>query len=143
MGGNIKNSGASHTSPSQRAGKPRGSNSHNTPHSATITVQGGGPCCCHTVAGSAESQVRNAMHQAMTSCAASSRKSRGKMVPSRVSGVTTRLISGMASALATGETSETCWNMASNAGTKPSVTAHCTLPHSCSQRGRPMRPTLT
>ena len=49
----------------------------------------------------------------------------------------------MAIALATGDTSDTCWNRASNSGVRPSVMAHCTLPHCASQCDLDVRPMPT
>src|SRR5436309_4695162 len=55
----------------------------------------------------------------------------------------TKLTSGIASALAIGETSDTCWNSTSSRGARPAVTAHCTLPHCASQWALAVRPVAT
>ena len=41
------------------------------------------------------------------------------------SGVTSRLTTGMATALASGDTSDTCWNSSASAGSRPTVSAAC------------------
>jgi hypothetical protein len=52
----------------------------------------------------------------------------------------TKLTSGIASALASGETSENCWNISSSSGSVPRVTAHCVAPQLATTRRQP-RPT--
>src|SRR3989338_7490067 len=66
--------------------------------------------------------------------------STGTRAPNKVSGTTTRLTTGMAKALASGETMETCWNSASSKGVNPSVTAHWVCAASRSQSARASPP---
>jgi len=80
------------------------------------------------------------MQPAMTAWAPCRMKSNGITAPSKASGVTTRLMTGMAKALASGETMETCWNSASSRGVRPSVTTHCACAASRSQFSRATRP---
>ena len=56
-------------------------------------------------------------------------KSKGSTLPAKASGVTTMLTSGIAMALASGDTSDICWNQTSSSGAKASVIAHWTRPH--------------
>ena len=79
----------------------------------------------------------------MVRCASQSGASSGSAAPSNTSGTTTRLTSGIAMALAIGETSETCWNSPSSSGVRPMAIAHCTLAYSTSQWLRPMRCAVT
>src|SRR5256714_10347077 len=67
----------------------------------------------------------------------------GSTAPASASGVITKLTSGIASALAIGETSDTCWNSTSSRGARPRVTAHCTLAHCASQWGLVVRQVAT
>src|SRR5688572_16104192 len=69
--------------------------------------------------------------------------SKGIAAPISASGATIRLTIGIATALASGETIETCWNIASSGGISASVTATCTFAQPASQRGQAMRPTDT
>src|SRR5947199_8573274 len=46
-------------------------------------------------------------------------------MPDSASGTIASVTAGMATALASAETSENCWNNASVAGTRPIVTTHC------------------
>ena len=49
----------------------------------------------------------------------------GKKLPDIAKGVTTKLISGMANAFASGDISDAWWNINSNNGNMPKVTTHC------------------
>ena len=109
--------------PSTRPGTPRGAASQATPASATATAHSGGACCCHAAAGSAASAFER-HHQrgehrvrGLTSSA-----SIGNTMPTSASGTTANVTTGIASALASGETSETCWKSASVPGTSATVT---------------------
>lgn len=57
----------------------------------------------------------------------------GNAVPISASGVVTKLTTGIASALATADTTETCWNSSKVNGSRPNVTASWT-------RAAPRRP---
>jgi hypothetical protein len=70
-------------------------------------------------------------------------KSSGGNAASSVSGTIIRLTSGMALALAIGETGDTCWNITSNGGIRPRVIAHRTRAQLVSQCILPMRATVT
>ena len=139
-GGSTVSSGRKASTPSQREGKPRGSSSQRPPASASSTAQTGGAACCHIASGRPASQSMKTISQAVKKCASVSNGSSSGRLPSSASGAMTKLTSGIASALASGETSENCWNRASSAGSMPSVTAHCARPHSSSQCTGPSRP---
>ncbi len=49
----------------------------------------------------------------------------GKTAPTSASGVTNRLTTGIATALARLDTTDTCPNSSKVSGTSPTVTAHC------------------
>ena len=70
-----------------------------------------------------------------------SRKSQGNTSDASVNGTTMKVTTGIATALATGETSETCWNSISISGTRPSVIAHCARAAAPRVDPAPMRPT--
>src|SRR5688572_1579624 len=65
------------------------------------------------------------------------------MMPISASGTTIRLTTGIATALASGETMDICWNSASSGGIKARVTASCTRTQLASQCTFPMRPMVT
>lgn len=68
-------------------------------------------------------------------------KGAGSRLPASDKGVTTRLMTGMASALATGETSDTCENSSIVSGTSPTVTTYCVCaPSATAARRRRQRP---
>ena len=78
-----------------------------------------------------------------TACAASATQGPGVTAATSASGVTTRLTTGIATAFASGETTETCWKSSSTSGASPTVIAHCTRPHCASQCRRPTRSAAT
>src|SRR5450759_14870 len=121
--GALRNIGSSNRKPSQRAGKPRGSSIHNTPNMPATMLHGGGACCVQTACGRLFSHSSNTIVQPITLCANHSGASIGSTAPSKASGTTTKLTSGIAKVLAMGETSETCWNSASSMGIRPMVIA--------------------
>src|SRR5258706_4342182 len=134
-----RNSGNIITAPTQRAGKPLGSSIQSAPATAIGTAHPGGACCCHTASGRSLSARSKNMQNAMTRCAAWAIQSSGSTDAASASGTTIRLTSGIAKALATGDTSDTCWNMASRNGTSASVTAHWVCAQTRNQPFLPIR----
>src|SRR5260221_6065183 len=99
--------GSTKTKPKLRVLRPRGSNSQAQPIKESATVHSGGAWLCQTALGVAASHCRARYHQDISSCASNNSQSKGSTAPSKVIGTTTRLIRGMAKALAMGETTET------------------------------------
>jgi hypothetical protein len=83
------------------------------------------------------------MHHAITKCARRSTASNGSSMPASARGATTRLTSGIASAFATGEMSDTCWKSARRSGSSATVTAAWVRVHPASQPGCETRFTIT
>ncbi len=104
---------------------PRGAASQTTPATAATTAQPGGACCCHTAPGNCASHSSGAISVAKTVCAACHSASSGSRIPASASGTTAKVTTGIASALASGEIAETCWNSARVSGTNPMVTSNC------------------
>ena len=136
----MVSSGKKASNPSQRAGNPRGNNSQTPPPSASNTAHVGGAACCQVASGSAASHAIKPINPAVMKFASHNSGSKNGSAPASASGVMTKLTSGIATALASGETSENCWNKASSAGSMPNVIAHCARPHSASQCAAPSRP---
>ncbi len=90
---------------------------------AAACAQAGATGTCHTASGSAASQAS----QAANGCSshAASVHSGGSSVPSSARGVTTSVISGIATRLATKPTSEICWKKSSVSGARPKVATSC------------------
>ena len=137
--GNIR--GSHKNTPSQRHGNPRGNNSHSVPTSASNTAQIDGDGKVHTAKCCAASQLKPSPSAAMIRSAQI--RQNGNATPINAKGVTSQLTTGIAIALASGDTSETCWNSNSKAGASASVTAVCTLTHAESFELSPVRPTVT
>jgi hypothetical protein len=86
---------------------PRGNKQTATPSAAARqAAHSGGAGACQT--GQLDAQLRKTINQSMTPCAKARIGHQGMMAPSKASGVTMKLITGIASALASGETSENC-----------------------------------
>ena len=132
---------ASRTAPSQRAGKPRGNSSQAHPSSRQQHRPGRRRVLLpHRQRQLGQPFDEEPSARPATDAPAAATDRSGRAAASSASGVTTRLTSGMATALASGETSENCWNSASSAGIMPSVIAHCARTHSASQWPAARRP---
>src|SRR5450830_1336162 len=95
-------------SPNHRNGTPRGINIQTIPNRAAGNVHAAGACCCQVLKGHSASHCKPSKQSVMIECASCSGQSIGKKLPNKVSGTTTRLINGIATALATGEMTENC-----------------------------------
>src|SRR5574340_1343642 len=138
---NGSTSGSHNSPPIARSGKPRGSNSHSVPATASNNAPPSGPGCDVTAQGSSPAQISPCPSQAINQ--ADTCHNGGTITPSKASGVTSQLTTGMAMALANGEISDTCWNSNSRAGASASVTAPCTVTQARSLSGCPTRPNVT
>ena len=135
------NSSGSHSRPPIiRSGNPRGNNSQTVPATASSTVHSCGAGWAATAHGSALAQTSPFPNPAISHAAAC--HSGGTITPSSANGVTSQLTSGMAMALASGETSDACWNSKSKAGASASVTAACTVTQPRSLSGSARRPNV-
>ena len=126
--GTCVSSGVHAARPTQRCGQPRGASIHAVPNRASTRIQGDGAGAVHTASAGADNHPSGHASTTIASCARPSTRSAsgdGSTLPASASGVTNRLMTGMATALATGLTSETCPNSSSVSGARPSVTAHC------------------
>ena len=85
----------------------------------------GGAACCQV--GKLDKKTKPCMQIAKTKCAVCKIKSIGMILPKIDNGTTSRLMTGIANALAIGEIIETWPNMAMSKGSKPRVIAHCVL----------------
>ena len=142
-GASIVSNGRKASSPSQRFGNPRGNSAQAPPASASSTAHPGGAACCHTARGSAAIQSTASIMPVVMAWARNNKGSSRGRQPASASGVMRKLTSGIASALASGETSENCWNKASSAGSIPSVMAHWVRIQSRSQCPEASRPPRT
>ena len=109
-----------------RPGMPRGNRQTATPNPATMAAHNGGAGACQT--GQAAHHSRKTISPPRTAWASAAIGHQGITAASSASGVTTKLTRGMASALASGETSENCWKTSSKTGSEASVAAHWTTP---------------
>ena len=100
------NKGSHKNTPSQRSGKPRGNNSHSVPISASTPAHIGGAGRVQTANCCAASQPKASPSAAMIRSAQS--RQNGSTTPTSANGVTSQLTTGIATALANGDTSETC-----------------------------------
>ena len=105
---------------------PRGSRQTATPRPATTAAHSGGAGACQT--GQVAHHSRNTISQPSTACASAAIGHHGMTAASSASGVTMKLTTGIATALASGETSENCWKTSSSTGSEASVAAHWTTP---------------
>ena len=115
-------------SPAQRKGQPRGVSNHSVPAIAKRVSNKPGLGACHTASGSAASHSSPCDSSARVACASCNTQAQsgaGNTTPKSASGVTTALITGMATALASGLISDTCANSNRVSGNKPAVTAIC------------------
>ena len=69
-------------------------------------------------------------------CASSNRNANGTRMPVRVSGTTTSVTTGIATALASGAMSDVCPKSASVSGVSPTVTTHCARADSAAAHDR-------
>src|SRR3569832_2226793 len=128
--GTFTSNGSHVTAPSQRNGQPRGASIHSMPNNASANIGQEGIGADHTAAGIALSHSSACASHSTTQCAMPSSQSHnglGKTLPIKASGVTTKLMSGMANALASGLTSDIWPNNRTVKGTSPSVTAYWVL----------------
>src|SRR5258706_16237254 len=102
--GATTNSGSSHTNPSVRPGSPRGASSQSTPITPATIDQTGGACCSQTAAGKELQGPSSNESQANTWCAATSSASQGRTIEASVNGTTMKGTTGIATALASGDT---------------------------------------
>ena len=105
---------------------PRGSRQMATPRPATTAAHSGGAGACQT--GHVAHHSRKTISQPSTVCASAAIGHHGMTAASSASGVTMKLTTGMATALASGETSENCWKTSSSTGSEAKVAAHWTTP---------------
>jgi len=138
-GGAIAKSGAIQIAPAERSGKPRGASNHAAPTIAAATVHAAGSCVSSVAKALDASASSGTMVISMTQCAASRSTGSGRNAPAMVSGTTARLTTGMANALARGETSDTCWKSATIIGIIASVTASCSTKAAWTFPGVPAR----
>jgi hypothetical protein len=111
--------------PAQRCGQPRGISIHSVPPSASRNTQACGAGARHTPAAAPPSEQHRQAFPQPTACASRQHPAAsgaGSRLPSSASGVTTKLTSGIATAFASGLTSETWPNSSIVSGTRPSVT---------------------
>ena len=120
---------------------PRGSRQMATPRPATSAAHSGGAGACQT--GHAAHHSRKTISQPRMACASAAIGHHGMTVASSASGVTMKLTTGMASALASGETSENCWKTSSRIGSEASVAAHWTTPQARMRPRQPVAPPTT
>src|SRR5471032_78239 len=129
--------------PSQRCGQPRGASSHKVPNKAQAKLHHGGAGAVQTANGPLLSHSSSCTSSCMIKCANSSSQpdnGAGNRLADRDKGATTRLTTGIASALATGDTSDTCENSSMVKGTSPTVTTYCVCaPSATSARKRCQR----
>src|SRR3569833_927417 len=133
-----KISGSHNSPPIARIGNPRGNNSHSVPVTASNSAAPSGTGRDTTAHGSSLAQISPWPSQAINQAATS--HSGGTTTPSKASGVTSQLTTGMATALASGEINDTCWNSNSRAGASASVTAPYTVTQARSLSVCPSRP---
>ena len=131
--GKTNSSGRNSTRPTQRAGIPRGNSNQSDPSSATPVAHNGGACCCQTAHGVAARNSISAINCAVIQCAGHIKNANPGNVASNARGVMTKLTTGIATAFASGDTSENCWNNISSKGIMPTVIAHWARPHCTSQ----------
>ncbi|GAB7546519.1 hypothetical protein CS8_062040 [Cupriavidus sp. 8B] len=120
----------SSTTPCRRARTPQRTGASNSSEPSTASASATGPAraACHTAHGGADSHSRPSTSQCSNRCAGLSNQpasGAGTAAASNAIGVTSRLTSGIAAALASGEITETCWNSSKVSGTSPMVTDHC------------------
>src|SRR3569833_1717824 len=135
-----KISGSHNSPPIARIGYLRGINSHSVPVTASNSASPSGTGRDTTALGSSLAQISPWPSQAINQAATC--HSGGTITPSKASGVTSQLTTGMATALASGEINDTCWNSNSRAGASASVTAPCTVTQACSKSVCPTRPNV-
>ena len=150
--GRPASSGSHAAAPTQRCGQPRGASIHTVPASAKQNTHGAGVGALHTASGlapiHAEEQRQRLHGEVRQRRAAMSDSGDGSMLPASASGVTTKLISGIATALAIGLTIDTCANSSIVSGTSPSVTTYCVCApslsafHEPASGAAPVRPTV-
>ena len=110
-------------SASQRNRQGSGSTATSAASSPHSTAQGSAAAADHTASGRAASHCRKTL-KPWTSADASNH-SGGINTPSKASGVTAKVTSGMATMLATKPTSEICWKNSRLKGARPTVATAC------------------
>ena len=123
--------------PAARIGRPRGARTTQTPAEAQATRATGAAAFSITAKGSADSASSGIIAASRRPCAGARRPGSGRSAPASVSGTIARLTSGIAKALATGETTETSPKSAARSGHSARVTATCVI---TAPRDRARRP---
>src|SRR3569832_542753 len=135
-----KISGNHNSPPSARIGNPRGNNSHSVPVTASNSTHPSGAGRDTTAQGSTLAQISPWPSQAINKAATS--RSGGTNTTSKASDDTNQQTTKMATALASWEFYDTCWNSNSRAGASASVTAPCTVTQARSLSVCPTRPNV-
>ena len=90
----------------------------------SAVAQREGACCAHAAPGNPASVSSIAMSGVIDAWASCQSASIGTNAATSATGTIANVTTGIATALARGPISETCWNSASDSGTRPSVIAH-------------------
>ena len=152
-------SGNIDSSPAARNGTPRGAVSRIAPTSPAASDQGPGRAIAMLAAGRASSHCRKPISGSISasanrsSCAQSGSDQGAVSAAAIDSGVTTRLTQGIATALATGPTSDRVENSAATSGVNATVAAHwdrtasprnpAAFPHRVAGAARPPCPAMS
>ena len=94
--------------PSQRAGNPYGNNAHAPPNKAAITSTIGGAACCQVAIGKCAKNCITHISNSVSQFANGKSILKTGIVAATANGVMTIPTSGIAIALASGETKENC-----------------------------------